>query len=60
MADDPERHEPPRIMTEPACSPDPIFDERRLAEIYDPLDPDRSDLDVARAKPGAGIGGVES
>ncbi|GAA2142047.1 class I SAM-dependent methyltransferase [Nocardioides koreensis] len=25
---------------------DPIFDDRRLAEIYDPLDPDRSDLDV--------------
>lgn len=25
---------------------DPIFAERRLAEIYDPLDPDRSDLDV--------------
>jgi SAM-dependent methyltransferase len=25
---------------------DPIFSERRLAEIYDPLDPDRSDLDV--------------
>jgi SAM-dependent methyltransferase len=26
--------------------PDPIFDDRRLAEIYDPLDPDRGDLDV--------------
>jgi SAM-dependent methyltransferase len=25
--------------------PDPIFAERRLAELYDPLDPDRSDLD---------------
>jgi SAM-dependent methyltransferase len=25
---------------------DAIFEERRLAEIYDPLDPDRSDLDV--------------
>jgi SAM-dependent methyltransferase len=25
---------------------DAIFDERRLAEIYDPLDPDRSDLDA--------------
>lgn len=25
---------------------DPIFAERRLAEIYDPLDPDRSDLDA--------------
>ena len=24
--------------------PDPIFDDRRLAELYDPLDPDRSDL----------------
>ena len=29
--------------------PDPIFDDRRLAEIYDPLDPDRSDLDVYAA-----------
>jgi SAM-dependent methyltransferase len=28
---------------------DPIFSERRLAEIYDPLDPDRSDLDVYAA-----------
>lgn len=26
--------------------PDAIFEERRLAEIYDPLDPDRSDLDA--------------
>ena len=26
--------------------PDPIFAERRLAEIYDPLDPDRGDLDA--------------
>lgn len=25
---------------------DPIFAERRLAQIYDPLDPDRSDLDA--------------
>jgi SAM-dependent methyltransferase len=25
---------------------DPIFAEKRLAEIYDPLDPDRSDLDA--------------
>ena len=25
---------------------DPIFGERRLAEIYDPLDPDRVDLDA--------------
>jgi hypothetical protein len=24
---------------------DPIFAEPRLAEVYDPLDPDRSDLD---------------
>jgi SAM-dependent methyltransferase len=41
---------------------DAIFEERRLAEIYDPLDPDRSDLDAyvalagslgARAKRGA-------
>lgn len=29
--------------------PDPIFDDRRLAEVYDPLDPDRSDLDVYAA-----------
>jgi SAM-dependent methyltransferase len=29
--------------------PDPIFAERRLAEVYDPLDPDRSDLDVYAA-----------
>jgi len=29
--------------------PDPIFAERRLAEIYDPLDPDRSDLEVYAA-----------
>jgi SAM-dependent methyltransferase len=26
--------------------PDAIFEEPRLAEIYDPLDPDRSDLDA--------------
>src|SRR5688572_24477150 len=26
--------------------PDPIFDEPRLAEVYDDFDPDRSDLDV--------------
>jgi SAM-dependent methyltransferase len=26
--------------------PDPIFAQRRLAEVYDPLDPDRSDLDA--------------
>jgi 2-polyprenyl-3-methyl-5-hydroxy-6-metoxy-1,4-benzoquinol methylase len=25
---------------------DPIFAEPRLAEVYDPLDPDRSDLDA--------------
>ena len=29
--------------------PDPIFAERRLAELYDPLDPDRGDLDVYAA-----------
>ncbi|MGZ4725747.1 MAG: class I SAM-dependent methyltransferase [Ilumatobacteraceae bacterium] len=29
--------------------PDPIFAERRLAELYDPLDPDRSDLDAYAA-----------
>jgi SAM-dependent methyltransferase len=28
---------------------DAIFEERRLAEIYDPLDPDRPDLDVYAA-----------
>jgi SAM-dependent methyltransferase len=28
---------------------DAIFEDRRLAEIYDPLDPDRSDLDVYAA-----------
>jgi SAM-dependent methyltransferase len=28
---------------------DAIFEERRLAEVYDPLDPDRSDLDVYMA-----------
>jgi SAM-dependent methyltransferase len=28
---------------------DPIFAERRLAEVYDPLDPDRSDLDTYAA-----------
>ena len=41
----------------PACGPgltiglvaDAIFEERRLAEIYDPLDADRSDLDVYAA-----------
>lgn len=26
--------------------PDPIFDDPRLASVYDPLDPDRSDLDA--------------
>lgn len=26
--------------------PDAIFDDPRLAQVYDPLDPDRSDLDV--------------
>lgn len=25
---------------------DAIFEDRRLAEVYDPLDPDRSDLDA--------------
>lgn len=29
--------------------PDPIFGHRRLAAVYDPLDPDRSDLDVYAA-----------
>jgi SAM-dependent methyltransferase len=28
---------------------DPIFEDRRLAEIYDPLDPDRGDLDAYAA-----------
>ncbi|HYD09481.1 MAG TPA: methyltransferase domain-containing protein, partial [Acidimicrobiales bacterium] len=26
--------------------PDPVFDEPRLADVYDDLDPDRSDLDA--------------
>jgi hypothetical protein len=38
--------------------PDAIFAERRLAELYDPLDPDRSDLDVYAAM--AGESGVRS
>lgn len=29
--------------------PDAVFDDPRLAELYDPLDPDRSDLDVYAA-----------
>lgn len=29
--------------------PDAIFANHRLAEVYDPLDPDRSDLDVYAA-----------
>lgn len=29
--------------------PDPVFDDPRLARIYDPLDPVRSDLDVYAA-----------
>ncbi|HEY3036994.1 MAG TPA: class I SAM-dependent methyltransferase [Streptosporangiaceae bacterium] len=32
--------------------PDAVFAEPRLAEIYDPLDPDRSDLDVYAAMAG--------
>jgi SAM-dependent methyltransferase len=32
---------------------DAIFEERRLAEIYDPLDPDRSDLDAYLALAGS-------
>jgi SAM-dependent methyltransferase len=32
--------------------PDPIFAEPRLARLYDPLDPDRSDLDVYAAMAG--------
>lgn len=31
---------------------DPIFNDRRLAEIYDPLNPDRSDLEVYAAMAG--------
>ena len=31
---------------------DAIFEERRLAEIYDPLDPDRRDLDAYVAMAG--------
>ncbi|MEO6512058.1 MAG: class I SAM-dependent methyltransferase [Nocardioides sp.] len=30
----------------PFVSPDPLFADRRLAGVYDPLDPDRSDLDA--------------
>jgi hypothetical protein len=30
--------------------PDRIFSDRRLAGVYDPLDPDRSDLDARRAR----------
>jgi ubiquinone/menaquinone biosynthesis C-methylase UbiE len=37
---------------------DAIFEEPRLAEIYDPLDPDRSDLDAYAAM--AGEFGAES
>ncbi len=40
-------------MAEPDCHvglnaevPDPLFADRRLAVVYDPLDPDRSDLDA--------------
>src|SRR5688572_26281543 len=29
-----------------AAVPDAIFDDPRLARVYDPLDPDRSDLDA--------------
>jgi hypothetical protein len=29
--------------------PDALFDDPRLARLYDPLDPDRSDLDVYAA-----------
>ncbi|MDQ6659181.1 MAG: class I SAM-dependent methyltransferase [Actinomycetota bacterium] len=32
--------------------PDPLFENRRLAEIYDPMDPDRSDLEVYAAMVG--------
>ena len=32
--------------------PDAIFAEPRLAELYDPLDPDRSDLDAYLAMAG--------
>ena len=38
------------MTTEPGSpGPDPVFSARRLAEIYDDLDPDRSDLDVYAA-----------
>jgi SAM-dependent methyltransferase len=38
---------------------DAIFEERRLAEVYDPLDPDRSDLDAYLALAGEfGAGSV--
>jgi SAM-dependent methyltransferase len=38
----------PLLLTVAAVA-DPIFAERRLAEIYDPLGPDRSDLDLYAA-----------
>src|SRR6478609_8607308 len=33
----------------PFVPPDPLFADRRLAGVYDPLDPDRSDLDAYAA-----------
>lgn len=33
-------------MTERTGAPDALFDVPRLAQVYDPLDPDRSDLDA--------------
>lgn len=35
-----------RLLAPPFALPDAIFEERRLARIYDALDPDRSDLDA--------------
>jgi SAM-dependent methyltransferase len=32
-----------------ACEADAVFDDARLARVYDPLDPDRGDLDVYMA-----------
>ena len=41
-------HEPTRHLADASSAivPDAIFDDPRLAQVYDPLDPDRSDLDV--------------
>jgi SAM-dependent methyltransferase len=35
-----------RVLRQNRRMPDAIFDDPRLAQVYDPLDPDRSDLDA--------------